>query len=116
MLIYFHLGTHRHHRHHIWPDSFLFGAEAGYNVTDGKISRYTAVVGYNAPEYAVTVHCFSNLSTFAASYYHRISPDIEADVRAVYNTKSTTSGVSLKVGTEVYIVTLHIVLALLNTV
>ena len=74
------------------------------------------MVGYNAPEYAVTVHCFNNLSTFAASYYHRVSPDIEADIKAVYNTKPTTSGVFLKVGTEVYNVTLHIVLALLNTV
>ena len=63
-----------------------------------------------------TVHCFSNLSTFAASYDHCISPDIEADVKAVYNTKSTASGVSLEVGTEVYVVTLHTILALLNTV
>ena len=99
-------------------NSSLFGAEAGYDVTDGMISRYTAAVGYNAPEYAVTVtvHCFSNLSTFAASYDHRVSSDIEADVKAVYNTKSTASGVSLEVGTEVYIVTLYTVLTLLNTV
>lgn len=95
-------------------DGFLFGAEAAYNVTDGKISRYAAAIGYNAPEYAVTVHGLNNLNTFAASYYHRVSPDVEAGAKAVYDTKSTTSGVSLEVGTKAYLDSAAFVKAKIN--
>ncbi|KAI0322016.1 eukaryotic porin/Tom40 [Amylostereum chailletii] len=84
-------------------DGFLLGAEASYNVTEGKISRYSAAVGFSAPEYAVTIHGLGNLTTFAASYYHRVSRDVEAGAKAVYDTKATTSNVSLEVGTKAYL-------------
>ncbi|KAI0049464.1 hypothetical protein FA95DRAFT_1556947 [Auriscalpium vulgare] len=84
-------------------DGFLLGAEASYNVTEGKITRYAAAVGFSAPEYAVTLHGLGNLSTFAASYYHRVSPDVEAGAKAIYDTKATTSGVNLEVGTKAYL-------------
>ncbi|CAL1712417.1 unnamed protein product [Somion occarium] len=87
----------------IGRDGFLLGAEASYNVTEGKITRYATAVGFSAPEYAVTVHGLGNLSTFAASYYHRVSPDVEAGAKAIYDTKATTQGVSLEVGTKVYL-------------
>lgn len=78
----------------------MFGAETAYNVTEGKITRYAAAIGYNAPEYAVTVHGLNNLKTFAASYYHRVSPDVEAGAKAFYDTKAPTPGVGLEVGTK----------------
>jgi voltage-dependent anion channel protein 2 len=78
----------------------LFGAETAYNVTEGKITRYAAAIGYNAPDYAVTIHGLNNLNTFAASYYHRVSADVEAGAKAVYDTKATTSGVAIEVGTK----------------
>jgi len=81
-------------------DGFLVGAETSYNVTDGKITRYSAAVGYNAPEYAITLHGLSNLNTFSASYYHRVSPDVEAGAKAVYDTKATAPGVALEVGAK----------------
>ncbi|KAJ3487473.1 hypothetical protein NLI96_g3512 [Meripilus lineatus] len=87
----------------IGRDGFLLGAEASYNVTEGKITRYNTAVGFSAPEYAVTLHGLGNLSTFAASYYHRVSPDVEAGAKAIYDTKATTQGVSLEVGTKVYL-------------
>ena len=59
-------------------DGFLLGAEASYNVQQGKLTRYSAAIGFSAPEYAVTLHGLGNLSTFAASYYHRVNPDVEA--------------------------------------
>lgn len=95
-------------------DGFLFGAEAAYNVTEGKISRYAAAVGYNAPEYAVTIHGLNNLSTFSASYYHRVSSDVEAGAKAVYDAKSTTSGVALEVGTKAYLDSAAFVKAKIN--
>ncbi|KAI0789603.1 eukaryotic porin/Tom40 [Abortiporus biennis] len=98
----------------IGRDGFLLGAEASYNVTEGKVSRYAAAVGFSAPEYAVTLHGLGNLSTFAASYYHRVSPDVEAGAKAIYDTKATTQGISLEVGTKAYLDTAAFVKAKIN--
>ncbi|KAI0763587.1 voltage-dependent ion-selective channel [Trametes elegans] len=88
----------------IGRDGFLLGAEASYNVTEGKITKYATAIGYSAPEYAVTLHGLGNLSTFAASYYHRVNPDVEAGAKAVYDTRASPSGnVALEVGTKVYL-------------
>jgi voltage-dependent anion channel protein 2 len=85
-------------------DGFLVGAEASYDVASGAVTRYAGALGYAAPDYAVTLHGLGNLSTFAASYYHRVSKDVEAGAKAVYDTKSTTGGVSLEVGAKTYLV------------
>jgi len=84
-------------------DGFLVGAEASYNVTEGRVTRYSGAVGFSAPEYAVALHGLGNLTTFAASYYHRVSPDVEAGAKAIYDTKATTSGVNLEVGAKAYL-------------
>jgi voltage-dependent anion channel protein 2 len=84
-------------------DGFLVGAETSYNVTEGKITRSSAAIGYNAPEYAVTVHGLNNFSLFSASYYHRVSADVEAGAKAVYDTKATAPGVALEVGAKTYL-------------
>jgi len=84
-------------------DGFLVGAEATYDIKTGAVSRYAGAVGYTAPEYAATVHALGNLSIFSASYYHRVSPEIEAGAKAVYDTKSTVGGMNLEVGTKTYL-------------
>ncbi|KAF9013204.1 eukaryotic porin/Tom40 [Cyathus striatus] len=84
-------------------DGFLAGGEASYNVTEGKVTRYAAAVGYNAPEYSVTLHGLNNWKTFSASYYHRVSKDVEAGAKAVYDSKATHGGVALEVGTKHYL-------------
>lgn len=81
-------------------DGFLVGAEAAYNVTDGRISRYALAAGFNAPEYAVTLHALNDLKSFSASYYHRVSADVEAGAKAIYDPKLTNGGVSIEVGTK----------------
>jgi len=83
-------------------DGFLVGAEAAYNVTEGRISRYALAAGFNAPEYAVTVHALNDLKSFTASYYHRVSADVEAGAKAVYDPKHN-GGVSIEVGTKTYL-------------
>jgi voltage-dependent anion channel protein 2 len=95
-------------------DGFLVGAEAAYNVSTGNISRYAAAVGYNAPEYAVTIHGLNNLNTFTASYYHRVSADVEAGAKAVYDSKATHGGVALEVGTKAYLDSAAFVKAKIN--
>lgn len=85
-------------------DGFLAGAETSYDVKGGKISRYNLALGYNAPEYAVTLHGLGNLSTYSASYYHRVNADIEAGARATYDAKNAADGkVNLEVGTKAYL-------------
>ncbi|KAF8583129.1 hypothetical protein K439DRAFT_1661466 [Ramaria rubella] len=96
-------------------DGFLLGAEASYNVTDGAITRYAAAAGFSAPEYAVTLHGLGNFNTFAASYYHRVSRDVEAGAKAVYDHKATTGGVSLEVGAKAYLDSAAFVKAKINS-
>ena len=73
-------------------------------MTEGKITKYATALGYSAPEYAVTLHGLGNLSTFAASYYHRVSPDVEAGAKAVYDTRAAPKGnVALEVGAKMYL-------------
>lgn len=95
-------------------DGFLVGGEASYNVTEGKITRYAAAIGFNAPEYAVTVHGLNNLNTFSASYYHKVSADVEAGAKAIYDTKATSPGVALEVGTKTYLDSAAFVKAKIN--
>ena len=81
-------------------DGFLAGFEGSYNVSEGRVTKYAAAVGFSAPEYAVAVHGLGNLSTFAASYYHRVNPDVEAGAKATWDTKASASAVSLEVAAK----------------
>lgn len=81
-------------------DGFLLGTEATYDVKDGKLSKYNLAAGFNAPEYAVTLHALGNLSLYSASYYHRVNADIETSARATYNTKGPATQTNLEVGTK----------------
>ncbi|KAK7048589.1 eukaryotic porin/Tom40 [Favolaschia claudopus] len=95
-------------------DGFLVGAEAAYNLTEGRISRYALAAGFNAPEYAVTLHALNDLKSFSASYYHRVSADVEAGAKAVYDPKLTNGGVSIEVGTKTYLDSAAFVKAKIN--
>lgn len=79
-------------------DGFLAGAEVGYSIVDGSITRYSAAVGYSAPEYTAAITATNNLNLFAASYYHRVNPQVEAGAKATWDAKSgNASGVSLEI-------------------
>lgn len=68
------------------------------------MSKYNLAAGFNAPEYAITLQGLGNLSTYSASYYHRVNADIEAGARATYDSKSAADGrVNLEVGSKVYL-------------
>jgi voltage-dependent anion channel protein 2 len=84
-------------------DGFLLGGETSYDVQAGAITKYAAALGYSAPEYAVTLHGLGNLKLFSASYYHRVSADVEAGAKAVYDSKATTGGIALEVGAKAYL-------------
>ncbi|GAA5998905.1 porin [Rhodotorula paludigena] len=84
-------------------DGFLLGAESTYSVPTGAITRYALGLGYAAPSYTVTLHGLANLSVFSASYYHKVSKDVEAGAKAIYDSKAPASQVGLEVGTKAYL-------------
>jgi len=84
-------------------DGFLVGGETTYDVRDGQIKGYNAAVGYSTPDYAVTVHGLQKLTTFSASYYHKVNADVEAGAKAIYNSKAPTSNVGIEVGVKSYL-------------
>ncbi|TDL23231.1 voltage-dependent ion-selective channel [Rickenella mellea] len=84
-------------------DGFLLGAEASYNVSTGLLEKYAAAVGFSAPEYAVTVQGTENFANYSASYYHRVSRDVEAGGKVTYIGKKASEGVQLEVGTKAYL-------------
>lgn len=71
-------------------DGFLAGAEVGYDVPAGKITRYAAAVGYSVPEYTAAVTATNNLTVFAASYYHKINAKVEAGSKATWDSKGSS--------------------------
>jgi len=81
-------------------EGFLVGAEASYDIGLGAIKRYQATVGYAAPEYIVSVNGNNNMSTFTASYYHRVSALVEAGGKATYDAKSPSKDVALEIATK----------------
>ncbi|KAJ7069618.1 eukaryotic porin/Tom40 [Mycena amicta] len=95
-------------------DGFLVGAEAAYNVTEGRLSRYSLAAGFSAAEYAVTLHALNDLKVFSASYYHRVSSDVEAGAKAIYDPKITNGGVAIEVGTKTYLDSAAFVKAKIN--
>lgn len=80
-------------------DGFLAGAEVGYNVNDGRITRYAAAVGYSVPEYTAAITATNNLSLFSASYYHRVNALVEAGAKASWDAKSSPQP-SLEIATK----------------
>lgn len=83
----------------IGHEGFLAGASAGYDVQQGKVTSYSAAVGYLAPSYTAAVTATDNLSVFGASYYHKVNSQVEAGAKATWNSKSG-SAVGLEVASK----------------
>ncbi|KAF2759590.1 mitochondrial porin-like protein [Pseudovirgaria hyperparasitica] len=77
-------------------EGFLVGGEVGYDVQKAAVSRYSAALGYNQGNFSAAVQATQNLSVFAATYYQKVNPSVEAGVKAVYDTKAaSTVGIEL---------------------
>jgi len=76
----------------IGHDGFLAGAEVGYDMNGGKITKYSAAVAYSVSEYTAAVTATNNLSLFATSYYHRVNPLVEAGAKATWDAKNGNAG------------------------
>lgn len=80
-------------------DGFLAGAEIGYDILNGKITKYSAALGYAASAYTTAVTATDSLSVFAASYYHKVNSFTEAAAKATWDSK-TGQNVGLEVGAK----------------
>jgi len=80
-------------------DGFLVGAEAGYDVQKAAITRYSAAVGYTAPQYTAGITATNNLSVFSASYYHKVNSQVEAGAKASWDSKGSNN-VGLEVASK----------------
>ncbi|KAI8074235.1 eukaryotic porin/Tom40 [Gilbertella persicaria] len=77
---------------------YAIGTDVAYNANNGKIQRYTAAVGFSTRDYAIALHATNNLTYYTASYYHRISAELEASGKASWSNKDTMHAVALEVG------------------
>lgn len=73
----------------IGNDGFLAGGELAYDVGKAAVTKYSAAIGYKGPDYVAAITATSNLSVFAASYYHKVSSQVEASGKAVWDSKSS---------------------------
>jgi voltage-dependent anion channel protein 2 len=81
-------------------EGFLAGAEIGYDILDGKITKYSAAGGYSAPVYTAAVNATNNLSVFSASYYHKVNTLTEVGAKATWDSKAAPQNVGLEVGAK----------------
>jgi voltage-dependent anion channel protein 2 len=83
----------------IHQNGVLIGGDASYNLRDSKLTRYNVGVAYNTPEYSLALQAFEGFNTYAASYFHKIKPELEAGTKATWN-KSSAGPVNIEFGTR----------------
>ncbi|KAI9892254.1 MAG: Mitochondrial porin [Vezdaea aestivalis] len=80
-------------------EGFLLGGDAGYDVQKAAITRYSAAIGYQAPDYSAAITATNNLTVIAASYYHRVNSQVEAGAKATWDSKNSST-VGLEVASK----------------
>ncbi|KAF2461375.1 eukaryotic porin/Tom40 [Lineolata rhizophorae] len=78
-------------------EGFLVGGEAGYDVQKAAITKYSAAVGYQTPQYSAAVQATNSLSIFTASYYQMVNAQVEAGAKAAWDAK-TSGPVGIELG------------------
>lgn len=72
-------------------DGFVAGGELGYDINSAKVNKYNVGLGYSNPLYSIGLTATSNLSVFSASYYHKISPLVEAGAKATWDSVKSSN-------------------------
>lgn len=68
-------------------EGFVVGGEVGYDVQKAAITKYSAAVGYTTATYNAAITATNSLNVFAASYYQRVNPAVEAGAKATWDAK-----------------------------
>ena len=69
-------------------DGYLVGGEAGYDVQKAALTKYSLALGYICPQYSTAITASNSLNVFAASYYHKVSSQVEAGAKATWDSKA----------------------------
>lgn len=85
----------------VGADGYVAGADVAYDVSEAKVSKYGAALGYIAPLYSVSLLATNKFSFFTASYHQKVSADVEAGAKAAWNKSLPESSVGIEVGTKV---------------
>lgn len=83
----------------VGTDGFLAGAEAGYDVADAKVTKFSAALGYTCPSYTLSLAGANFFGTITAGYFHRVQPSVEAGARAIWN-RSKEDNILMEVGSK----------------
>ncbi|KAJ4395907.1 Mitochondrial porin [Gnomoniopsis smithogilvyi] len=81
-------------------EGFLAGAAAGYDVQKAGITTFAAAVGFTQPTWTAAITATDKCSVFAASYYHKVNPLVEAGAKASWDSKTPGGAVGLEVATK----------------
>lgn len=84
----------------IGHEGFLAGAAAGYDVQKAGITTFSAAVGFQQPGWTAAITATDKCSVFAASYYHKVNPMVEAGAKASWDSKNPGGAVGLEVATK----------------
>jgi voltage-dependent anion channel protein 2 len=86
-------------------EGFVVGGEVGYDVQKAAVTKYSAAVGYTTPMYNAAITATNSLNVFAASYYQKVNPAVEAGAKATWDQKAG-SNVGLELAAKYKIDTL----------
>lgn len=81
-------------------DGFVGGFESAFDVAEGKVSNYGALLGFISPLYSVSLVTGNKFANFQAQYWHKVHPGVEAGAKAVWN-KTQVGNVTMEVGTKI---------------
>ncbi|KAI8898478.1 eukaryotic porin/Tom40 [Globomyces pollinis-pini] len=85
----------------IGNEGFVLGADVAYDVSDAKVTKYGLAAGYIAPLFSVSVLSANKFNVFTASYHQKVTSEVEAGAKAVWNKAVPDSNVGIEVGTKV---------------
>ncbi|KAJ1883217.1 Mitochondrial porin [Coemansia sp. RSA 486] len=81
----------------------VVGAELAYDLNSGAVTKTNSTIGYAGPDYLITLQGNNSLNLFQLAFYQRVTKNVEAGARAVYDYKNPEGGVSAELATK-YIV------------
>lgn len=84
-------------------DGIYLGGETGYDLNKGAVTKYAASLGYFTRDYAAALHSTNNFSTFSGTYYHRVNVDVEAAMKATWDSKANNNKVDIEIATKYYL-------------
>lgn len=85
-----------------WSD-FLLGGEVGYDVTSGKVDKYSVALALDRPREKLVIQALSGFKAANATYYQRFTDQLEVALKASWNSKVTTN-TGMEVGAKYHLV------------